>query len=85
MSKNWDTYPSGAASIFAGHARERKPEPSFCTFCQGYGWGEVKNVAGYKVPEGHQWCVREIARLDCRCLELVGDNEDCPVHGKKVR
>lgn len=75
-------YPSGSASLFACIARQA-PQETKCGWCGENGGPNGRYVAGFYIPQGHVSCIHnaKLASRDCRCLEHVGDDPRCPVHG----
>ena len=75
-------YPSGNASLFASIARQA-PQKTTCEWCGEAGAGTAQHIGGFQIPSDHQTCAynAQLASRDCRCLEFVGDDPRCPVHG----
>lgn len=32
-----------------------------------------------------RWVILSLRRENCSCLEFMGDDEDCPIHGRRRR
>lgn len=75
-------YPSGSASLFACIARQ-DPQETKCDWCGEKGNGMARYFGGFSIPTDHINCANnaQLASRDCSCLEHVGDNSHCPVHG----
>lgn len=74
-------YSSGAASLFACIARQ--PQMTTCEWCGEQSRETARYVGGFSIPTDHINCANnaQLASRDCNCLEQVGDNPHCPVHG----
>ncbi len=75
------TYPSGAASLFAVHARAEVQ--NVCPWCLELGKGSLIIVNGCLVLSGHAQCRREAAVRQCTCCDPLhaGDDPACQIHG----
>lgn len=77
------TYQSSAASLFSCVARQ-SAVVQVCGWCGEPSTEPMRDVQGYDIPRDHHGCARDLtkaAQALCVCIEFVGDNGDCPVHG----